>query len=325
METRQQDWNGSLPPKPRPKRLPISSSSTKRRAAKEKELTARKAAEEEKRKAALEEAKKIVITQDASLPKALKIKIMEKDPKIVKLRKSGITDTKGTRVKVSGWVHRLRSQKDVIFVTLRDGYGLLQCVLTGDLVKNYDAQTLTLETTMQIYGEMWEVPEHQHAPDDRELHADYFEIIGKAPGDKEAITNIIAKDADAQTMLNNRHLVIRGDTASSVLKVRAAVLRAFRRAYEEEHCLEVTPPCMVQTQVEGGSTLFAFDYYGEKAYLTQSSQLYLETCLPSLGDVFCVQESFRAEKSLTRRHFVRVHPHRGRTCLCQLRRPPGPP
>ncbi len=282
----------------------------KRKLAKNDEIAIREKQDAEKRQHGLEMAKKVKISHDPSLPKATKIMLNEKDPEKIKLRSGtsskdvDYSEGRGTRVRVTGRVHRLRSQKDVIFITLQDGYGFLQCVLTGDLCKTYDAMTLTLETSMEIYGEMWEVPPKQHAPDDRELHADYYEIIGKAVGDKEAITTRVAPDSDPQTLYDNRHLVLRGEHSSSVMKVRAALLRAFRQTYEEvtPSCLEVTPPCMVQTQVEGGSTLFAFDYYGEKAYLTQSSQLYLETCLPSLGNVFCVAPSFRAEKSLTRRH-----------------------
>ena len=271
----------------------------KKKQAKASDLAVREKEEALKRQKILEEAKKVIIKENESLPKPVKIRLDEKDPKKVQLR-SG--DTPGTRVRVLGRVHRFRSQKDVIFVTLTDGYGQLQCVFTGDLIRTYAAMTLTLQTSLAIHGEMRPVPPAQHAPLDRELHVDYFTVIGPAAGDQEAITNKVQEDADPQTLLDNRHLVLRGDKASSVIKVRAAVLRAFRQAYVETRCTEVTPPCMVQTQVEGGATLFEFNYYGQKAYLTQSSQLYLETCIPSLGDVFCVAPSFRAEKSLTRRH-----------------------
>ena len=273
----------------------------KKKAAKEQEIAIREKSEADKRQKVLEEAKKVIIKEDTSLPKPVRIRLDVTDPAVVKLG-TPESDQPGTRVRVLGRVHRARSQKDMVFITLADGYGYLQCVLTGDMVKTYDMMTLTLETSIAIHGEMRAVPAGAHAPNNRELHADFFTIIGRAAGDKEAITTRVAPDADPQTLYDNRHLVLRGETSSSVMKVRAATLRAFRQAYEENRLLEVTPPAMVQTQVEGGSTLFSFDYYGENAYLTQSSQLYLETCLPSLGDVFCVCPSFRAEKSLTRRH-----------------------
>ncbi|CAG8898982.1 unnamed protein product [Penicillium salamii] len=254
----------------------------KKKAAKEQELAIREKAEADKRQKVLEEAKKVIIKEDTSLEKPVRIRLDVTDPATVKLR-TPESEEPGTRVRVLGRVHRARAQKDVVFITLTDGYGYLQCILTGDMVKTYDIMTLTLETSMSIHGEM-------------------RAIIGRAAGDKEAITTRVAPDADPQTLYDNRHLVLRGETSSSVMKVRSATLRAFRTAFEKHRMLEVTPPAMVQTQVEGGSTLFGFDYYGENAYLTQSSQLYLETCLPSLGDVYCVCPSFRAEKSLTRRH-----------------------
>lgn len=276
----------------------------RKKAAKEEELKAQQAREEEKRQQILEEAKKVVIEEDKSLPQPVKIKLDQVDPAVVKLKKNDDKESKGTRVRVHGRVHRERKQKDVLFVTLRDGYGFLQCVIAGDLAKTYDALTLTRETTMEILGEMYEVPPGAHAPDNRELHADYFFITrqGKAAGGEDAITNKVQAKGDAQTLLDLRHLTLRGEKASAVMFVRNAVEYAFLEAYREMKMRKVSPPALVQTQVEGGATLFKFQYYDETAYLTQTSQLYLETCLPSMGDVYCIEKSFRAEKSLTRRH-----------------------
>ena len=282
-----------------------------RKAAKECDLASRREQDEENRSRALEAAKKIVIREDASLPKPRRMAIRDRDPAEIRLRPAHARDDagpdvqRGTRVKVMGWVHRLRHQKEVVFVTLQDGtFSTLQCILTGDLARTYDALTLTPQTSLVVCGEMWEVPPKQHAPDDRELHADYFKIIGRAPGDREDYPTVVAPNADPQTLLNNRHLTIRGETASAVLKVMDLVLYGFHKTFYDLRFRQLRPPCMVQNQVEGGSTLFELKYFDDKAFLTQSSQLYLETGLAAVGNNYCVMPSFRAEKSLTRRHLA---------------------
>ncbi|KAG6830441.1 hypothetical protein H0H92_000744 [Tricholoma furcatifolium] len=261
---------------------------------KQEELTARDAKEKgeakEKREKLLEESKKITLTEDPALPKAVKAKIN----KLAALRSQ--------RVRVSGWVHRLRDQKGIIFLVVRDGTGFLQAVLSGSVASTYEALTLTLESTVEVVGTLQVVPEGKQAPDGHELIVDYWKVLGAAPGADDAFTNRVNEHSDPSIQADLRHLVLRGETASSVLRLRAYLLSAFRESYAYYNLLEVTPPCLVQTQVEGGATLFKLDYYGQPAFLTQSSQLYLETVLPSLGDVFCVQESFRAENSHTRRH-----------------------
>lgn len=277
---------------------------------KKREVAAKRAEGEERKAAAVEAApvaaQGIHIAEDPALPKAILVNIGETDPKIIgRLRKAQDEPPQEEpvrRVRVQGRVHRVAKQGGLIFVTLRRGLSLIQCLLSGQLAKAHHALTLARETSMEISGELWEVPAGLHAPLDRELHADFFRIIAKAPGGDESFTNRVPEDGDPSTLLNLRHLALRHDKAATVMFVRDALESAFHVAYKELSITKVSPPALVQTQVEDGATFFPFDYYGEKAYLTQSSQLYLETVLPSLGDAYCIEKSFRAEKSLTRRH-----------------------
>ncbi|KAL2124058.1 hypothetical protein VTJ04DRAFT_423 [Mycothermus thermophilus] len=272
----------------------------KKKLAKEQASARKEEEERQQRLRNLEESKKIVLKEDPSLPPAVRIRLNNKSVPL-----GDGKEKKGQRVKVYGRIHELRVQKTATFLVIKDGYGYLSCLLpAGDLTRNYDALTFAIETALVVYGEMRSVPEGASAPDNRELHVDYFKVLGRAPSDLDAITNrvsMLQDPWDAQ-MLDNRHLVLRGENASAVMKLREFVELAFIDTYREMEFRKVSPPAMVQTQVEGGATLFKYDYYGEEAYLTQSSQLYLETVMQSLGNVYCIEKSFRAEKSLTRRH-----------------------
>lgn len=207
----------------------------------------------------------------------------------------------GKNVVLNGWVHRIRRQgKKMIFIILRDGSGFVQVGIFGELAKKYnEPQSLCTECYIRIFGIIKEDSRAPYAG--VEVQAETLDVIGQSNTDFDTC---VQAEAGNQIALDLRHLFIRGENTSAILKIRAFLLKTLRRFYDDNGYYEVTPPSIVNNSCEGGSTLFRLNYFGEDAFLTQSSQLYLESAVPALGKVFCIHPSFRAEKSKTKRHLA---------------------
>ncbi len=202
-------------------------------------------------------------------------------------------DYVGKEVTIRGWVYRLRKQKENAFVLVRDDRGgVIQCIFPADKVTG-----LTIESSIEVTGV---VSQDARAPEGG------YEIKGKST----KVYNVAGTDypigeyQSDELLLDKRHLALRTRKMVAMAKIRATVLDLGRRWFVENGWMEVTAPTIVKGAVEGGSTLFKLKYFDEEAYLSQSAQLYLEAMIFSLGPVWSLTPSFRAEKSRTVRHLA---------------------
>jgi len=193
-------------------------------------------------------------------------------------------------VQTFGWVTKCSALKTYTFVELTSEFSTVKLVIPG-------CHDISFTTSLVVYGVVKAV---SSAKDNFtfEISIDKFSIYNG----KNAPSFPLNASSEKESRLDNGHLALRMKDRSLFLKVRSALLHCIRDFYYSSKYTEITPPTLVQTQVEGGSTLFEMKYYNEPAYLTQSSQLYLETVVPVTGKAYCIMPSYRAEKSKTSRH-----------------------
>lgn len=204
----------------------------------------------------------------------------------------------GEQVKIRGWVYRSRQQGKLNFVVVRDSTGVIQCAVKKGAVKDEHFEGATkalLESAVIVEGTVKKDP---RAPGGWELSASSFDVLHFS----EIFP--ISKDQSTEFLLDVRHLWLRSRELTAVMRVKANVLAAIRDFCKAEGYWETTPPILSTSAAEGGSTLFELDYFGQKAYLSQSAQLHLEALIFSLEKVYAITPSFRAEKSRTTKHLT---------------------
>ena len=205
----------------------------------------------------------------------------------------------GDSVTVQGWVEQTRAHGKVAFTVIRDGTGLLQGVLVRDQVD--DAMwgihaSLTQETLIAVTGE---VKEDARAPGGYELGITDLKLI--APASDYPIQ---PKEHGVDFLLDHRHLWLRHSTQRAGLRVRAEVEQSIHDFLYERGFVRIDTPILTGAIGEHAGTLFETDYFGDRAFLAQTGQLYVEAACPAFRKVYCFGPTFRAEKSKTRRHLT---------------------
>ena len=205
----------------------------------------------------------------------------------------------GEKVTVNGWLYNKRTSGKLQFPIVRDGSGFVQCVVSKKEVAEEswnDADRATQESTVAVTGN---VVAEARAPGGVEMHVSEFNLAALAEP-----YPISPKEHGTDFLMNHRHLWLRSTKQFHVLTVRNEIEKSIRDFFYDRDFVLIDSPILTANAAEGTSTLFETDYFGDKAYLSQSGQLYLEPAAAAFGKVYCFGPTFRAEKSKTRRHLT---------------------
>jgi asparaginyl-tRNA synthetase len=210
-----------------------------------------------------------------------------------------IAGFKDQEVEIRGWVYNKRSGGKIRFLLIRDGTGLIQGTIyspdkDNPLFQKFDL--LTQESSIIVRGV---VNEDKRAPGGYELGISDLEIIQVAPE-----YPITPKEHGIPFLMEHRHLWLRSQKQHAVLQIRAELIKAIRDFFDSRGFRNMDTPILTPSACEGTTTLFETEYFDQKAYLSQSGQLYNEATAMAFGKVYCFGPTFRAEKSKTRKHLI---------------------
>src|SRR3954467_1773358 len=211
-----------------------------------------------------------------------------------------IAKSEGQPVRLRGWLHNRRSSGKIHFLTLRDGSGFIQCVMSKQAVGEEmlkHADHLAQESAIVVHGTG---RADSRAPGGYEIDVTGLEVVSEAKD-----YPITPKEHGVDYLMDRRHLWIRSQRQHAILRVRHEVINAVRDFFNGRGFILADTPIFTPAACEGTTTLFPVQYFeDQKAFLTQSGQLYAEANAMALGRVYCFGPVFRAEKSKTRRHLT---------------------
>ena len=208
----------------------------------------------------------------------------------------------GQEVTLRGWLYNLRESGKLLFPIFRDGTGLMQGVVSQKEQPDAFAalRGLTQESSVEITGKIQREP---RAPGGYEIGVNRVQVLQRVPESEPYPIQL--KEHGVDFLLDRRHLWVRTPRQASILRIRAEAIRAAREFMDSQGYTLTDAPVFTPAACEGTTTLFEVQYVDdEKAYLTQSGQLYVEALAAALGKVYCFGPTFRAEKSKTRRHLT---------------------